>query len=276
MTFNDKLSKIVKKNKSLLCVGLDPDSEKIPDFVSGQDRQYEFLKAIIDVTADLVCAFKPNSAFFEAEGADGIKQLRKVCDYINSKYPEVPIILDAKRADIGNTNLGYARYAFDYLRVDAVTVNPYLGGQTLEPFLSRADKGIIVLCRTSNPGADEFQDLLVNGEPVYKIVAKTARDKWNSNKNILLVVGATYPEELAEVRAIVGDDIDFLVPGLGAQGGEADASVKAGINSKKEGMIVNSSRSIIFASGSNDFAEAARQAALKARQEINKARGIDG
>lgn len=276
MTFKDKLSKSVKKNRSLLCVGLDPDSERIPDSISGEDRQFEFLKAIVNATSDLVCAFKPNSAFFEAEGANGIEQLKKVCDYINSKHPEIPIILDAKRADIGNTNVGYVQYAFDYLEVDAITVSPYLGSQTLEPFLSRADKGIIVLCRTSNPGADEFQDLLVDGEPLYKIVAKTVKDKWNTNKNCLLVVGATYPKELAEVRAIVGDDINLLVPGLGAQGGEAEASIKAGMNSRKEGMIVNSSRSIIFASGGSNFADSARDAALKARQDINKARGIDG
>jgi orotidine-5'-phosphate decarboxylase len=272
MNFKDKLKASTDRNKSLLCIGLDPEIEKLPASVSSPDKFFEFCKAIIDSTADLVCAYKPNSAFYEAEGADGVRQLKAICDYISTKYPEIPIIIDAKRADIGNTNVAYAKYVFDYLKADSLTVNPYLGSETLQPFLDRGDKGIIVLCRTSNPGADEFQDLMIGDKKLYQIVAEKVKNKWNRNKNCLMVVGATYPEELAEIRSIVGDEIDLLIPGIGAQGGDIDNTVKAGMNSQKAGMIISSSRSVIFASGGHDFADAARQVATKTRDMINSAR----
>lgn len=234
---------------------------------------FDFNKAIVDATAGLVCAFKPNSAFYEARGAAGIEELKQTCDYIRQNYADIPIILDFKRGDIGNTNNHYTKFAFDYLQVDAVTVQPYQGRQAVQPFLDCKDKGIMVLCRTSNVGSDEFQDMLVDGRKLYLHVAEHVRDKWNANDNCQLVVGATYPKELAEIRALVGDDMVFLVPGFGAQGGETEATVKAGINSAGRGLIINSSRDIIYASGGEDFAEAARQKALAARDEINTYKG---
>ncbi|HUD05980.1 MAG TPA: orotidine-5'-phosphate decarboxylase [Candidatus Saccharimonadales bacterium] len=273
MDFLDKLTKCIRKNNSLLCVGLDPDKTNIPKHLKGVSSQYQFTKSIVDVTSDLVCAFKLNSAFYEAEGSNGILQLKKICDYLNSNYSHIPTILDAKRADIGNTNYGYAAYAFDYLNVGAVTVNPYLGGKTLSLFLDRKDRGVIILCRTSNPGAGEIQDLVSDDKKIYQIVAEKVKNDWNENANCLLVVGATYPEELAEIRKIVGDDMVLLIPGLGAQGGEVEATVKAGVNKHREGIIINSSRSVIFASTGTDFAEAARKAATEFRNEINKVRG---
>src|SRR5260221_14528163 len=259
MNLQQKLDAIVEKNNSLLCVGLDPVEEKL----SGQSF-FEFNKSIIDVTHDLVCAYKPNSAFYEALGDRGVKELKMTCDYLRENHPEIPIIIDAKRADIGNTNEGYAKYIFDYLQADGVTLQPYLGGEAIKPFLDREEKGIIILCRTSNPGAGEFQDLQINGEPLYMRVAKNVVEKWNTNNNCLLVVGATYPEELAEVRKIAGD-MTFLVPGIGAQGGEVETTVRAGLNSKKKGMIINSSRGIIFADNP-------REEATKLKDEINKYR----
>jgi orotidine-5'-phosphate decarboxylase len=230
---------------------------------------FDFNKAIIDATADLVCAFKPNSAFYEARGAAGIEELKQTCDYIRQSYADIPIILDFKRGDIGNTNNHYTKFAFDYLQVDAVTVQPYQGRQAVQPFLDCKDKGIMVLCRTSNVGSDEFQDMLVDGRKLYMHVAEHVRDEWNANGNCQLVIGATYPKELAEIRALVGDDMVFLVPGFGAQGGETEATVKAGINSAGSGLIINSSRDIIYTSNGEDFAEAARGKAQVARDEIN-------
>jgi orotidine-5'-phosphate decarboxylase len=234
---------------------------------------FDFNKAIIDATAGLVCAFKPNSAFYESRGAAGIEELKQTCDYIRQSYADIPVILDFKRGDIGNTNNHYTKFAFDYLQVDAVTVQPYQGRQAVQPFLDCKDKGIMVLCRTSNVGSDEFQDMLVDGRKLYLHVAEHVRDEWNTNDNCQLVVGATYPKELAEIRALVGDNMVFLVPGFGAQGGETEATVKAGINSARRGLIINSSRDIIYASGGEDFAEAARQKAQAARDEINTYKG---
>lgn len=263
ITFQQKLDGIIEKNKSLLCVGLDSDIDKLPEtFKNKQFSQFEFNKEIVDATADLVCAFKPNSAFYENRGVEGITELKMTCDYLKKNYPDIPIILDAKRADIGNTNSGYIKYAYEYLDVDAVTVHPYLGREALQPFLDLKDKGVIILCRTSNPGAGEFQDLVTDGKPLYKIVAEKVVKEWNVNNNCLLVVGATYPSELAEVRKIVGD-MTLLVPGIGAQGGDLEATLKAGLNSKKQGLIISSSRGIIFA-------ETPRQEAEKLRNDINK------
>ena len=255
MTFQEKLDVIVKKNKSLVSVGLD-------------QNQLSFNKKIIEATADLVCSYKLNTAFYESIGHEGIKALKDTCDYLVSKYPEIPIIIDAKRGDIGSTNQGYVQFVFTYLGADGVTVHPYLGEEAIRPFLECKDKGIIVLCKTSNLGSDEFQNLyLSDGHPqdrklLYQIVAENVVNKWNANKNCMLVVGATYPEELKEVRKIVGDMV-LLVPGIGAQGGDLESTLKAGLNSKKQGLIINSSRGIIFAKNPRDEA-------MKLRNEINK------
>ena len=272
MNFQEKLNKIIEKNNSLVCVGLDSDFDKLPESVKQKEfPQFEFNKAIIDATHDLVCCYKPNSAFYEARGDRGVKELKMTCDYIREKYPDIIIILDAKRADIGNTNEGYTKFCFDYLQVDGVTLQPYLSGEAIKPFLNRADKGAIILCRTSNPGAGEFQDLLIDNEPLYKKVAKQVNNMWNTNNNCLLVVGATYPEEMVEIRKIVGD-MTFLVPGVGAQGGDVEKTIKAGLNSQNAGLIISSSRSIIFASSGDDFAEKAREETERLKNEINKYR----
>jgi len=274
MDFKRKLSAIWAKNNTLLCIGLDPDLAKLPASVAtSQTPLFDFNKAIIDATADLVCAFKPNSAFYEGRGAEGITELKQTCDYLHDKYPDIPIILDFKRGDIGNTNDHYAQFAFDYLQADAVTLQPWAGRESLKPFLNRKDKGIIILDRTSNSGSGEFQDLLLDGQKLYLRVAQNVRDDWNVNGNCQLVVGATYPQELAEIRQLVGDDMVFLVPGLGAQGGDAEATVKAGLNRAGTGLIINSSRQIIYAGTGEDFAEAARQKALETRNQINQYRG---
>lgn len=271
INFQQKLDRIVKKNNSLVCVGLDTDIKKIPQHLQkSKEGLFIFNKEIIDATYNLVCAYKPNSAFYEMLGEKGIGQLKKTCDYLKKKYPTIPIILDAKRGDIGSTNEGYARFIFDYLKADAVTINPYLGQEAVQPFLDRKDKGIITLCRTSNPGAGEFQDLENRGKKLYEIIAKNIIKKWNKNKNCLLVVGATYPQELVKIRKIVGD-ITLLVPGIGAQGGDVKKTISAGLNSKKSGLIINSSRGIIYASG-KDFAKKAREATLKLRDLINSYR----
>lgn len=274
MMFTEKLAGAVKKNNSLLCVGLDPDPDKMPEAIkNSKELLFEFNKAIIDATAELVCAFKPNPAFYEAYGADGIGQLQKTCRYIREKHPKVPILLDFKRGDIGNTNSHYARFAFDYLEVDAVTIQPYLGREANQQFLERGDKGFFVLCRTSNPGAGEFQDLKMGGKKLYQRVAENVMQKWNQNGNCHLVIGATYPDELAWARQSLGDDALFLVPGIGAQGGDIKATLKAGLNSSGAGLIINSARQILYASNGADFAEAAGQKAAELRDEINKYRG---
>lgn len=269
MTFHQKLNAVIQKNNSLVCVGLDSDVKKLPAAVNGD--QFIFNKAIIDATHDLVCAYKPNSAFYEGAGSLGFEQLKKTCDYIRQTFPEVVIILDAKRADIGNTNEGYLQYAFDYLGADAITLHPYLGSEALKPFLARVDKGAIILCRTSNPGAAEFQDVLVDGKPLYQRVAENVSQKWNTNGNCLLVVGATYPQELAAVRKITGN-MTFLVPGIGAQGGDLEKTMKNGLNSQKAGMIINSARGIIYASSGPDFAERARAETETLKTQINSYR----
>ncbi len=272
MTFQEKLDLIVAKNNSLLCVGLDSDWEKLPEMVrKNKCPQFAFNKAIIDATYDLVSAYKPNTAFYEAQGVNGINELKLTCDYLRKTYPEIPLILDAKRGDIGSTNNGYVTFIFDYLGVDAVTLHPYLGAEAIQPFLERQDKGCIILCRTSNPGAREFQNQIVGKEPLYRLIARKVVGEWNKNQNCLLVVGATYPDELAWVRKLAGD-MTFLVPGIGAQGGDVEKTVKAGLNSKKAGMIINSSRGIIFASKEADYAELARREALRLKDEINKYR----
>lgn len=270
--FIKKLEKLWAKDK-FLCIGLDPVLEKLPDTIKKKyrtiDEQYfQFNKSIIDATADFVCAFKPQAAHYEEAGVLGWKALIQTRVYLLKKYPHIPVILDAKRADIGSTNESYASAIFDKMKFDAVTVHPYLGREAMEPFLKRKDKGIIVLARTSNPGAGEFQDIEnENGQPLYLTVAKKVAKDWNKNGNCCLVVGATYPKELAEIRKAVGD-IPFLIPGIGAQGGDVEKTVKAGRDSKNQGMIIHSSRSIIFASSGPDFADAARQETIKLTNQI--------
>lgn len=270
MTFKQKFDAVVVKNNSLLCVGLDSEWGKLPYVVKNDKHpQFAFNKAIIDATHDLVCAYKPNSAFYEARGAQGITELKMTCDYLHENYPNVSIILDAKRGDIGSTNEGYVRYAFDYLGVDAITLHPYLGREALQPFLKRRDKGCVILCKTSNPGAGELQDLIIGDKPMYQVIAEKVVNEWNDNGNCMLVVGAPYPEELAIVRRIAGD-MTFLVPGIGTQGGDIEKTVKAGMNSKGAGMIINASRSIIYASTGSDFVQKARSEAQNLQNKINK------
>jgi orotidine-5'-phosphate decarboxylase len=239
--------------------------------VKGKNRQFLFNKAIIDATHDLVCAYKPNSAFYEANGTEGIGELKKTCDYIREHYPEIVIILDAKRADIGSTNEGYAKFVFDYLGADAITLHPYLGREALKPFLDRKEKGSIILCRTSNPGAGEFQDQQVDGKPLYQYIAKMVATQWNLNDNCALVVGATYPLELSIVRRIVGS-MPLLIPGIGAQGADIEATTKAGVDERGANAMINASRSIIFASNGTDFVARAREETLLLRDSINRFR----
>lgn len=272
MTFQQKLNQAIEKNNSLVCLGLDSDINKLPEFLkSNPNPQFEFNKAIIGATHDLICAYKPNSAFYEALGDKGLKELKMTCDYLNQNFPYVPIILDAKRADIGNTNNGYIKYAYDYLEVDAITLSPYLGREAIQPFLNLIDKGSIILCKTSNQGAGELQDLKINGKPLYLTIAQKVTNEWNANNNCMLVVGATYPEELTTIRHSIRD-MTILVPGIGVQGGDLEKTLKAGLNSQKSGLLINSSRGIIFASSKQDFAQKAREQAQKLREEINKYR----
>jgi orotidine-5'-phosphate decarboxylase len=268
--FIEAISSTWQERNSLVCVGLDPDISKIPTHLRGlKNPLFQFNKAIVDTTADLVCAFKPQIAYYSARGAE--TDLELTIRYIHGNHPGIPVILDAKRGDIGPTAEKYGEEAFDRYGADAVTVNPYLGGDTLKPFLDRSERGVIVLCRTSNPGARDIQDLEVDGRKLYQIIADKARNQWNYNGNVLLVVGATFPRELKEIRSIAGD-MPFLVPGIGAQGGDVEAAVTNGKTGGGAGMIINSSRGIIYASGGEDFAEAARKATLALRDEINRYR----
>ena len=272
MNFAQKLDKSIDKNSSLLCVGLDPDLSKIPPFIQQTTHPlFEFNKEIIDATNDLVSVYKPNAAFYEAEGAHGIEQLKMTCDYIHKICSDIPVLLDFKRGDIGNTNDRYCTFAFEYLGVEACTVQPYAGRESLMPFLKYDDKGIFVLCKTSNPGSGELQDLKVDGKPLYMLIAEKVVKFWNENGNVMLVVGATYPKELKSLRAIAGE-MTFLVPGIGSQGGIIEASLAAGLNSKGRGLIINASRGIIYAGFENDFASKAREKALELRKTINKFR----
>jgi orotidine-5'-phosphate decarboxylase len=259
-----------RRNDSLVCVGLDPEIERFPRHLAGQGSPiFQFNKAIIDATADLVCAYKPQFAHYAAYEAED--QLERTIEYIHRSHPDVPVILDSKRGDVGNTAERYAIEAFERYGADAVTVNPYLGGDSLEPYLRRADKGVIILCRTSNPGARDLQDLKVGERALYQVVAQLAAQRWNSRGNCLLVVGATYPDELAQVRALVGD-MPLLVPGVGAQGGDVAQAVSRGQTADGTGLIISSSRGILYASQGQDFASAARAATEKLRGEINASR----
>lgn len=266
MNFQDKLSAAVQKNQSLLCVGLDVDL----DLMAERDV-LRFCQQIIDATADLVCAYKPNWAFYEALGLEGLDALMRVRQYIPS---HIPVIADVKRGDIGNTSAMSARAVFDVFGFDAVTVNPYGGYDALEPYLAYRDRGVFVWCRSSNPGAADFQSLPVHREggaprPLYELVAEKARS-WNQYGNVGLVVGATYSEELKRVRALCPGQV-FLIPGVGAQGGDLEMAVRFGVDRKGQGAIINASRQVLYASRSEDYAEAARNAASRLREAINAA-----
>jgi len=271
VTFRNRLAAAWAASDSLLCVGLDPDPSRFPDYVGRESRAIEFFcDMIIDSTGDLVCAFKPQIAYFAAHGAE--KALENICNRIRRDFPRVMLILDAKRGDIGDTAEMYAREAFDRYGADAVTVNPWLGTDSLEPFFSRSDRGVFVLCRTSNPGSGELQSVRdANGEALYETVAKRAATEWSKRAAVGLVVGATKPDELRRVRELVGD-LPLLVPGVGAQGGDAATVVRNGATSDGTGLIVNSSRAVLYASDGDDFAAAARSAATSLRDELNAAR----
>jgi orotidine-5'-phosphate decarboxylase len=275
MGFIEQLQQAWRNNDSLVCVGLDPEPSRIPSTLrNSPDALFAFCRAIVDATADVVCCFKPQIAHFAAQRAEGA--LERLIAHIHERHPGVPVILDAKRGDIGSTAQYYAAEAFDRYGADAVTANPYLGRDSVQPYLDRADRGVVVLCRTSNPGARDLQDLVVAdaggaGLPLYQRVAAMVAREWNGNGNCALVVGATYPRELAEVRTIVGD-MPLLVPGVGAQGGDVAAVVHNGKNSGGAGLIVSSSRAILYASSGDDFAAAARRATETLRAEINRYR----
>ncbi len=266
-TFIGRLYAAARRNDSLLCVGLDPEPEKFPEHIRALPQAvFEFNRRIIDATAGYACCFKPQFAHYAALGAED--QLLATIRYIHEKYPYLPVILDSKRGDIGSTAARYAQESFGRYEADAVTVNPYLGFDSVEPFLKWSDRGVILLCRTSNPGARDFQDLVSDGRTLYMHVAERVAGQWNANGQCMLVIGATYPKELAEVRARVGE-VPFLVPGVGAQGGDVAAAVRAGRTADGLGMVLNSSRGILYAGSGEGFAEAAGEAARRLRDEIN-------
>ncbi|MFM9881811.1 MAG: orotidine-5'-phosphate decarboxylase [Burkholderiales bacterium] len=257
---------------SMLCVGLDPDVARLPAHLRSRPRAiFEFCTAIVDATADLVCAFKPQIAYFAAARADD--QLEALIDHIHTRHPSIPVILDGKRGDIGSTAELYAREAFERYRADAVTLSPYMGHDSVAPFIDYADgkKGVILLCRTSNAGGSDLQSLDVGGRKLYEVVADMIATKWNSRGNCALVVGATFPPELARVRSIVGE-MPLLVPGIGAQGGDVEATVKAGQTSSGGGLIINSARAILYAGSGADFPAVARKVAIETRDAINRFR----
>lgn len=265
MDFLTKLEKAIASADSLLCVGLDPQFEKLPKkYKSSKEPFFEFSKDIINQTAGHVCAYKPNIAFYETRGIDGLRELAKTIQYLKKNFPALPLILDAKRADIGNTAEAYADIVFDFWKADAVTVNPYMGLDSVEPFLQRKGKGVIILCRTSNPSSADFQELSINGQPLYIKVAQKAV-LWNKKyKNVLLVVGATNPEQMRRIRR-VASSMAFLVPGIGAQGGDLAKILQNGLTKNGGGLVISASRSIIYAQNPQEEAK-------KLKDEINKYR----
>ena len=273
MTFTEMLRDASARNQSMLCVGLDPEPSRFPEAMRGNPQKiYDFCAAIVDATADLANSFKPQIAYFAAHGAED--QLERLMQHMRSTAPHVPVILDAKRGDIGSTAEQYAKEAFERYGADAVTLSPFMGFDSVEPYLRYHGKGAFLLCRTSNPGGNDLQAqrlASVEGNPmVYEHVAKLAQGPWNKNGQLGLVVGATYPAEIERVRALA-PTLPLLIPGVGAQGGDAVATVRAGLT--QEGMIaVNSSRAILYASSGDDFSAAARKAALTTRDTLNAAR----
>jgi orotidine-5'-phosphate decarboxylase len=267
MDFFEKLAGAIKRNRSLLCVGLDPDPARMPEGIN----IFEFNKAVIDATAGFVCAYKPNIAFYEALGSEGLEALKDTRDAIPG---DIPVIIDAKRNDIGNTARAYARGLFDYYNFDAATVNPYLGYDSLEPFLLYRERGVFVLCRTSNKGAMDFQSLSVgddSGRSLFEVVASKVNE-WNEYGNLGLVVGATYPEELKLMRERY-PEMPFLIPGVGTQGGDLAKVVPGGVDAGRKRTVINCSRQILYASRDQGFARAAGQAARELRDKINECLG---
>jgi orotidine-5'-phosphate decarboxylase len=277
LTFAERLARAQQSSGSLVCVGLDPDPAKLPQDLAGAPEPsgaqnlcggapplYAFNRRIVDATAGIAAAYKPQIAFYSALGAED--QLVASIRYIRERAPAALVILDAKRGDIGNTAEAYAREAFDRYGADAVTVNPYMGEDSVRPFLARPDRGAILLCRTSNPGAQNFQDLLVDGLPLYRRVAERAAGQWNAQGNLMLVVGATFPREMADLR-LAHPEVSFLVPGIGAQGGDLDATLAAGLDAHGAGLLISSSRNIIYAGGG--ASGAIREAAAELRTAIN-------
>ncbi len=263
MGFMQKLQEAIAGNNSLLCIGLDPDPERVPRGLSIA----RFNRAIVEATSDLVCAYKPNLAFYETHGVEGLRALEET---VASIPPEIPIIGDAKRGDIGSTARHYARAMFVSFGFDATTLSPYLGFDSIEPFIAYADRGVFLLCRTSNPSAKDFQDLTLDGHCLYEHVAMKATE-WNTHGNIGLVVGATYPRELAHIRQLC-PTMCLLVPGVGSQGGDIEAAVRCGTDASGANAIINVSRAVLFASSESDFAQAARMSALNLRDEMNRHR----
>lgn len=275
MGFHAQLERSWTAQGSMLCVGLDPDTERFPaSFAGDPDAIENFCRAIIDATADIACAFKPQIAYFASQGAE--QALENICEYIRTAYPDVTLILDAKRGDIGSTADHYAREAFQRYGAHAVTVNPYLGTDSIEPFFDTANNpdggGVILLCRTSNPGGDDLQSIVSSVEhgskPIFVHVAERVARQWSQLGDCGLVVGATYPTELSDVRSIVGD-LPLLVPGVGAQGGDAATVVEHGRSATGTGLVVSSSRAILYASGGDDFAEAARAEAQRTAASLH-------
>ena len=272
MTFTQLLSAAQRTNNSLLCVGLDPDLAKLPTHLQGKpDAVFEFCAAIVDATADLACSFKPQIAYFAAMGAEAT--LERLMAYMRERAPNVPVILDAKRGDIGSTAQQYAREAFERYGAHAVTLSPFMGRDSVEPYLEYTDKGVFLLCRTSNPGGSDLQNQRladVPGQPkLFEHLAHLAQTEWNTNGQVGLVVGATFPAEIARVRELA-PTVPLLIPGVGAQGGDADATVRVGATAN--GMaVINSSRAILYASSGADFAQTARAAALATRDLLNAA-----
>ncbi len=271
MHFMNSLQAAWAGRDSLLCVGLDPEPSRLPAHLHGrEDALFSFCRDIVDATADLVCAFKPQIAYFAAQRAE--EQLEALIEHIHQRHPGIPVVLDAKRGDIGSTAEQYAREAFERYQADAITVNPYMGRDSAEPYLACADKGVFLLCRTSNAGGSDLQALDVGGRKLYEHVAALVADEWNGHGNCGLVVGATFPTEIVRVRALVGD-MPLLVPGIGAQGGDIAATLAAGATAAGTGLLINSSRAILYAGSGEDFAAAARVAAQATRAAINAERG---
>ncbi|MEO7115805.1 MAG: orotidine-5'-phosphate decarboxylase [Caldimonas sp.] len=275
MSFRAQLARAERVNRSLLCVGLDPDPARFPGAMKNDPaRIYDFCAAIVDATRDLVIAYKPQIAYFAAHRAEA--QLEHLIAYIHESAPDVPVILDAKRGDMGSTAEQYAKEVFDRYRADAVTLSPFLGIDSIEPYLRHEGKGVILLCRTSNPGGADLQDLrLASGETLYERIATLASGKWNRGGEIGLVVGATFPAEIARVRELA-PTVPLLIPGIGVQGGDPTATVRAGWRGDASGttapIIVSSSRAVLYAGESPDFASASRRAAETARKELEAAR----
>ena len=271
MHFMTALRAAWQQRDSLLCVGLDPDPAKFPAHLQGRpDAILAFCTQIVDATADLVCCFKPQIAYFAAHRAED--QLEALIEHIHAAHPDTPVILDAKRGDIGSTAEQYAIEAFERFKADAITVNPYMGRDSVDPYLAWPDKGVILLCRTSNPGGSDLQFLEVDTPhgrmKLYEHVARTVADDWNASGNCALVVGATFPAEIARVRELVGD-MPLLVPGIGAQGGDIAATLAAGRTANGSGLMINSSRAVLYAGKGEDFAQAARRVAQETRDAVN-------